>query len=141
MEDCQDIISKLKFLSKIGKGHKVNVNLLSLQDDGMVTSLSRSLWNTDNRQNAITFIQNTINSGFNLIFRYAKSERESEKIIAKEMIIDLINSKAGIHNLKTAYTVDTMFCCSIDTFIQNIDAKLKEYKLSQPQLFEDTTEN
>jgi len=139
MEDCQDTISKLKFLSRIGKGHKVNVNLLSLQDAGMMTSLSRSVWNTDNRQNAITFIQNTINTSINLIFKFSKSDRPSEKIIAKEMIKDLMNSKTGINNLKTAYNTDIMFCCSIDTFIQNIDAKLQEYQTNLPELFTDSS--
>lgn len=136
MDDCQDVISKLKFLSKISKGEKINVNKLMLQTEGLVTSVSRSIWNTDNRNNAITFIQNTISQSITIVFKFAKSERESEKILAKEIIKDLKNSKIGILNLKSAYNDDTMFCCNIDTFVQNIDAKLQEYSNLLPDLFE-----
>lgn len=136
MEDCQDVISKLKFLSKINKGEKINVTKLILQTEGIVTSISRSFWNTDNRNNAISFIQNTINQSITLIFKYAKSERESEQILAKEMIKDLKSSKNGIVNLKTAYKSDTMFCCNIDAFIQGIDAKMQEYSKTLPDLFD-----
>ena len=108
-----------------------------LQTEGIVTAVSRSIWNTDNRQNAISFIQNTINQSITLIFKYAKSERESEQILAKEMVKDLKQSKLGILNLKTAYNGDTMFCCTIDTFVQNIDAKLQEYVTTLPDIFKD----
>ena len=38
-------------------------------------------------------------------------------------------------NLKHTYRDDTMFCCSIETYLQTIDAKLEEYKDRYPDLF------
>ena len=61
MDECQDTIN-LKFISKVSKGDKINSKKLLLQSDGIVTKISRSVYNVDNRQNALTFIQNTINS-------------------------------------------------------------------------------
>jgi hypothetical protein len=44
------------------------------------------------------------------------------------MIQDLENSKNGLNNLKDTYFDDLMFCCKIDTIIQDIDARLEEIK-------------
>ena len=99
-----------------------------LQPDSWATSVSRALLNTDNRQNTLTYVQNTINSGFQLFGLYIKSEKLSEKKLAEQIIEDISNAKSGINNLKHTYTDDTMFCCSIETYIQTIDAKLTEYQ-------------
>ena len=136
MEDSNhETITRLKFLSKIRKGEKINVMANTLQPDSMLTSLSRALLNTDNRQNSLTYIQNSVNSGFQLFTTYIRSERISEKKLASQIIKDIIDAKIGINNLKNTYSDDTMFCCSIDTYLQTIDAKIDEYKEQYPQLF------
>ena len=136
MEDSNhETITRLKFLSKIRKGEKINVMANTLQPDSMLTSLSRALLNTDNRQNSLTYIQNSVNSGFQLFTTYIRSERTSEKKLASQIIKDIIDAKIGINNLKNTYSDDTMFCCSIDTYLQTIDAKIDEYKEQYPQLF------
>lgn len=136
MEDNNhDTITRLKFLSKIRKGEKINVQNNMLQPDSWATSVSRALLNTDNRQNTLTYVQNTINSGFQLFGLYIKSEKLSEKKLAEQIIEDISNAKSGINNLKHTYTDDTMFCCSIETYIQTIDAKLTEYQEKYPDIF------
>ena len=58
MDDSrQEIITKLKFLSRVSKGQKINVKDMTLQDESWLTSASRSVWNIDNRNNTMTFIQ------------------------------------------------------------------------------------
>ena len=55
MDDSrQDVITKLKFLSRVAKGQKINVKDMTLQDESWVTTASRSLWNIDNRNNTMT---------------------------------------------------------------------------------------
>ena len=130
MEDSNhETITRLKFLAKIRKGEKINVTAHTLQPDSVLTSLSRTILNTDNRQNTLTYIQNSINSGFQLFTTYIKSERPSEKKLALQIIQDIEYSKIGIQNLKSTYQDDTMFCCSIETYLQTIDAKIDEYKI------------
>jgi hypothetical protein len=142
MEDSNhETITRLKFLSKIRKGEKINVMANTLQPDSMLTSLSRALLNTDNRQNSLTYIQNSVNSGFQLFTTYVRSERTSEKKLASQIIKDIIDAKIGINNLKNTYSDDTMFCCSIDTYLQTIDAKIDEYKEQHPQLFPNSDDN
>ena len=68
MDDSrQDIITKLKFLSRVSKGQRINVKEMILQDESWLTTASRTVWNIDNRNNTMTFIQNTITSAFNMI--------------------------------------------------------------------------
>ena len=135
MEDSNhETIARLKFLSKIRKGEKINVVANSLQPDSYITSISRALFNTDNRQNTLTYIQNSINSGFQLFTVYIKSDKVSEKKLSIQILRDIEGSKIGIRNLKNTYHDDTMFCCSIDTYLQTIDAKIDEYKEKYPQL-------
>ena len=136
MEDSNhETITRLKFLSKIRKGEKINVSDGSLQPDSYFTSLSRSVLNTDNRQNTLTYIQNSINSGFQLFTTYIRSEKTSEKKLASQIINDIEESKNGIRNLKNTYQDDIMFCCSIDTYIQTIDAKIDEFREKYPESF------
>ena len=139
MEECQDTISKLKFISKVSKGDKINSKELMLQSDGLVTKISRSVYHVDNRQNALSFIQNTINSGFKYLSSYAGSEKLSEQHLAKNLLIDIIGAKNGINNLRTTYCDDTMFCCTLDTYFQSIEVRMMEIQEQYPKLFENMT--
>tara|TARA_Y100001970_G_C14068076_1_gene767824 strand:- start:76 stop:543 length:468 start_codon:yes stop_codon:yes gene_type:complete len=122
----EDIISKLKFLSRVQKGEKINVKGMFIQSDNIQTTLSRTLWNTDSRQNTLVFIETTINNSVSLIDTYLRSNKNAEHMIGLNMLEDLSSAKDGIKHLKTTYNDDTMFCAKIDTFIQIIEAKISE---------------
>ena len=134
----EDIISKLKFLSRVQKGEKINVKGMFIQTDNIKTSVSRAVWNTDSRQNTLVFIETTINKTSNLIDTYLRSSKDSEKLIGGNMVKDMILAKDGISHLKTTYNDDTMFCAKIDTFVEIIDAKLAGLKAKHKELFSDS---
>ena len=135
--DNEEIISKLKFLSKVQKCEKINVNGLFVQLDGLKTTVSRTIWNPDSRQNTLTFVESTINKSCTLIDLYLRSEKSSEVQMGKNILKDLNDSKVGIANLKHTYSEDVMFCSKIDTFLQIIDAKIVELKGKYYILFQD----
>ena len=145
MDDSrQDIIAKLKFLSRVSKGQKINVKDMILQDEDWKTKVSRTLWNIDNRNNTMSFIQNTITSAFNLIGLLIKSESVGDKQICNAIIVDIIASKRGINALKSTYQEDTFFCCGVDTYIQMIEAHISELRDKHSEVFvniEDTNNN
>lgn len=122
-ENRESVINELKFIGKVKKGEKINVKYMCVQPDGIVTKISRTLINPDTRTNALSFIRNTINKCFSILDYYMKS---NNKQLCINIIRDLENSKQGIHNLKSTYADDTLFCCSIDTLIERIDVRLKE---------------
>ena len=136
-ESQQEIISKLKFLGRIGKGEKINVKELILQTEGWVTAAKRTVWTVDNRNNAMSFIQTTIQSGFNLLDSLIKQGSLGNKQIAQSMVVDIEHACAGIGNLKTTYSDDVFFCCGIDTYMQTIKAKITEFKQKNNSLFEE----
>ena len=137
MDDSrQDIITKLKFLSRVSKGQRINVKEMILQDESWLTTASRTVWNIDNRNNTMTFIQNTITSAFNMIGLLLRSETVGDRQICKTIVGDIIASKKGIRNLKGTYTDDTYFCCGVDTYIQMIDAHMTDLKSKHSELFE-----
>ena len=142
MDDSrQDIITKLKFLSRVSKGQKINVKDMTLQDESWLTTASRTVWNIDNRNNTMSFIQNTITSAFNLISLLIKSESVGDKQICNTIIVDIIASKRGINALKSTYQEDTFFCCGVDTYIQMIEAHMIDLKSKHCDLFEGIDES
>ncbi len=127
MDDTSEVISRLKFLAKINKGEKINTrhgSHLSVQPDGILTSISRSFFNTDNRDNAITFIVHAFKRGFELMEKFASSMTTYDKAMTANLHHDIYNSLAGLENLKATYATDVMFCCKIDTIIQETVARL-----------------
>jgi hypothetical protein len=126
MESDNDVISKLKFIGKIQKGEKVNVRSMYVQHDGIATKISRSFINVDSRSNTYNFLTNTIKRSFDLIHLHSKSNTPFEYNLVINLIKDLKESKLGIENLKGTYSSDIMFCCQLDTLIQDIEGRLSE---------------
>jgi hypothetical protein len=131
MENNKEIFSRLKFIGKIQIGEKINLKYLLLQEDGLITQLTRTLFQ-DNRNKTLIFLNDTINKSFELIKCYEKSKKVSEKILCTNLITDLRNSKNGLHNLKETYASDLKFICDIDCLLQLIDAKLLELNVLFP---------
>lgn len=129
-----EIISRLKFISKIKTGEKINVRCLTVQPDDISTSFSRTFYNKDNRQNTLAFIQNTVERSFELINYYHKSEKLSDQLLRNCIIDDLQSSKTGIQNLRETYSHDVKFGCDLDTIVQHIDAILSEVSKEETEI-------
>ena len=130
----EDNISRLKFIGKIKKGDKVNIKDMYVQPNNIITKINRSFVNVDNRNNTLSFILDTIKKSFEELLTHLEKSKESKDNlfdynIATNIVSDLENSKVGLVNLKDTYNDDLMFCCKIDTIIQDIDARLEEIKL------------
>ncbi len=126
MNDHKDIMSRLKFIGKISKGDKINVKNMYVQSDSLLTRISRTFYNQDNRKNTLNFISSTLGRSFELIYSYMNTKSECDKQHCKFILQDIRASLIGISNLKHTYNEDMMFCCTIDTILQDITAKLVE---------------
>lgn len=132
----EEIISRLKFISRINGGEKINVRYMFVQQDDILTKISRTAYYKDNRRNAIAFVRGTIDRSFEIINLYRNSEKEAEKVLANHIINDLKQAKRGLVNLKETYLTDVKFCCDMDTILQEIDAKLSELEINMKQTSE-----
>lgn len=130
-----EIISRLKFISKIEPNEKINIRHLFVQPDNITTKISRTFINPDTRKNTLFFIKTTVERSFELVTFYLKSSKPSEVAICMSIIKDIENSKIGIMNLNATYINDRMFCCDIETLLQNINARLSGLKEEYPELF------
>jgi hypothetical protein len=125
MESTKEIISRLKFIGCLKKGEKINTRHMYVQPDGLSTKFSRTFIYQDNRGNALSFVQETINRAFELLISYERSNVEAERIMYYNLVKDLNQAKTGLKNLKDTYIEDTKFCCDMNTTLQFIDAKLQ----------------
>ena len=134
-DNQQETIAKLKFLGRVNKGEKINVKEMTLQTESYITSMSRSVWFVDNRNNTLSFIQNTIQAAFALLKVLLQTGNVSSKELARIVVKDIEGARAGITNLKTTYSEDTYFCCEVDTYTETLRAKLMDLKSHNPELF------
>ncbi len=119
-DDISRISSTLKFIGQIGKNEKIDVKNMYLQPNTFITSIIRTLYQLDNRQNTLELIQKTIEQSLEII-----QNDNTETQIKTNFLVDLEKSKEGIRNLKYTYNNDTMFCCNLESIIQMIDSKFK----------------
>jgi hypothetical protein len=133
LDSHKDILSKLKFISKIQEGEKINVKYLYVQQDGFMTKLSRTFYNLDNRGNTLNFVENTVKRSFEIIKLYINSDKLSERTICYNIIKDLEISKSGILNLMKTYIHDNMFISRMETLMDDIDINLLEIKSKVPE--------
>lgn len=119
-DDISRISSTLKFIGQIGKNEKIDVKNMYLQPNTFITSIIRTLYQLDNRQNTLELIQKTIEQSLEII-----QNDNTEPLIKTNFLVDLEKSKEGIRNLKYTYNNDTMFCCNLESIIQMIDSKFK----------------
>lgn len=119
-----DILSRLKFISKIQPSEKINVKYMHVQTDSWTTRILRTLFSQDNRNNALNFFRTTIDKSFEII--HTNKDKPEKIPMIKNVITDIRNSTIGIGNFKETYKTDLMFCCEIDTLIQSILLRLDE---------------
>lgn len=120
IDDIKRLSSTLKFIGQIGKNEKIDVKNMYLQPNTLITSIIRTLYQLDNRQNTLELINRTITQSMKII-----QKEETEEHVKTNFLIDLEKSKDGIRNLKYTYNNDTMFCCNLESIIQLIDSKFK----------------
>ena len=140
MDTNREVISRLKFISRINKQDKINTRHVYVQPSGIMTTLSRTFLNPDNRGNALTFVQETVMRAFEIISTFERSEREADRTMVICILKDLHQSKIGLSNLKNTYATDLKLNADLDTLIQDIDVKLAALAPKYP-LTEDAPPN
>ena len=136
MESSDEVISKIKMIGKINPDDKIAVKGMYIQKKGLLTSVSRTLINHDNRENTMTFLSTTIKKGFDILSNYystyVSDKKGSDRIMFSNLLADMRNARIGLFNLKATYEGDVMFCCKLETLIQEMDAKLIQYEDDSP---------
>lgn len=121
-----EIASRLKFIGRIQKGDKVDVGHMCIQTDTWYNNIWRTVWGTESRNATRELIDKTIKLGFAIISQYNMSQDPFKESAIACMCKDLAAACDGMANLKETYHRDVMFCCQIDTLIQDITIRLQQ---------------
>jgi len=135
----QDVIGRLKFISKINKGEKVNVRELFIRDnDSVLQRLLRTVRNAttyissseivESKEATLAFIQETVNNAITLIAVYRRDEDDFKQNIANIIVENLDKSKCGIRNSIATYHYDRKFISEAEAVIQTLEARISSMK-------------
>ena len=137
MDIKNETFSRLKLISKIQIGDKINLNKdISITPDGVITQISRMLYQ-ENRMKTLVFVQDTINKTFEILKCYERSNKKTDIMMCKNLLKDLKSSKIGLSNLKETYSIDVKYQCDIEVVLQLIDTKISESPLEISTLLVD----
>jgi len=136
----QEIIFRLKFISKIRKGEKLNVKGYFIRDnDSMYQRAIRSIRNysmwltnseiVESKEATLAFIQETINEAITLIVLYRSENEEFSHGIANILVTNLEASKAGIRNSISTYRNDRKFISEAEAVIQTLEMRIKNMQI------------
>lgn len=134
LEDNSDIISQLKFISKIKPGEQINVDNLSICSRNVFSGIYRSVYG-ESREKTFHYFSVTIRRAFEKIQAFSNTEKLSEKMLCYNIIENLEACIEGLENAKDTYKDDRRFVCDIETMIESVQAKLNELKITKPELF------
>lgn len=124
-EEIQELVSRLKFISKIQPNQIVDLKSFSVMEPCISTSLYRTCirLGSENRDDVLLFFIHTVNKSFDLAFEFTKMDDSYKKSLAKMIISSLDKSMVGILNYKKTYSKDIMYCSKIEAFIETFHVK------------------
>lgn len=130
----RDTLIDLEFISRINTGQKINVRHRFLQNDGIVTSFSRTFWHIDNKDNTLSFCDSTIRKTINIIrlceadmLKYKEDSSDYNKAYSKVRHIFKLLCKAttGIKNLQLTYAGNDRFISQTKILITEINSEIE----------------
>lgn len=161
-----DINGKLKFISRIKVGQKVDTDYGILQPDNWNTSLYRTLISSfrgEGRYKTLKYIQDTINTGYYISDKYLSSLKRPEFLdhsgnrpittsekdyffnIGYTIYLNIRDSMKGIMAIRQTYSYDAKFGSEIDAMLETLKLKIQtlESYVSKEDKFsvEDSNEN
>lgn len=147
----QDVISKLRFLSKIDKHEKLDVASLSLVADTWYNNLYRLVkyvaairgiyWKSEeSRKISLEFIKTTTSEALNLAKElFSQSPQLDNGVnlntsLGHMIITTLEELGPGIQGLKKTYANDGMFISQVETFEDVLKAQIQDLQRFAPKL-------
>jgi len=124
-KNVQDLISKLKFISKIHPGCVIDLKSFTVMEQCLSTSLYRTCvrMGAENRDSVLLFFMSTVNMSLDLAEKYIFLNQEYYTRLSFLILNSLEKAKNGIMNYKKTYEDDIMFCSRVETLIETLDIK------------------
>jgi hypothetical protein len=133
--NVQDIISKLKFISKIEEGEKMVSEGVShppdiVPDTRWNNFLRTVRYASGSKKDTLNFIRDTSNCSLEIARRCFASKDQYHNRIAHLIIESLKEIDVGIQNIIKTNSKHRWFVAEVETFRQILDAKINSLVLS-----------
>jgi hypothetical protein len=122
--DVQDVVSKLRFISKIRKGEKINISTLTLVEDTWVNNFCRSLSSEDSRGKTLEFIKDVSSRALGYAVDFILNGDKFKRTLGLMILEDIKSMHSGIDGLVGTYGADRMFVAKIEAFQNLLNAKI-----------------
>ena len=124
--DVQDIVSKLRFISKIKGGEKIDVGSFTVVEDYILDKMYRTFIGRDeSREKTLDFIQKITGCALGMIIKFSNSNNEYETRLGRMILNTLKEARPGISSLIDTYKNDRMYTSKIETLINILDTKIQ----------------
>lgn len=134
----EDVLSRLRFGSKINAGWKANVEKRIVREPGYATSLIRTfgfLFGMDeNRKKTLDFYKKTAHDTFELLYFYTTENEDGDNPdqrfktnIIGIIIKNLVEFRKSLIEMCATYKDDRGFISDVEALIFTLDAKIKAY--------------
>lgn len=135
LEENGEIISQLKFISKIKPGEQVNVDNLSICSRNFFSGIYRTFYG-EGREKTFHYFNITIKRAFEKLAAFSNSERISDTMLCSQLVENLQTCIEGLSNAKDTYKDDRRFVCDVETLIEGIESRLEELRINKQSLFD-----
>lgn len=125
-KDVESTISRLKFLSRVEKGDKINIKTLSIERNSNWWSSMKRFVFSENRNTCFEFIQTTFNQAFDVLISTIQTKNAMNDCFAVQILSDIQNAKTGVGNLQHTYENDHMYASQLSVLIESADRKTQD---------------
>lgn len=115
-----DLLVKLKILSKLERGSKINVGTMSFVDSNSWLGCMYRSFSGEGRKGLMVHLNQIIQQSINAIAEYQNTE------FCSLVVNQLAHAKIGIQSLITTYQDDPQVVAQLEVCLQNIDMQLKK---------------
>lgn len=130
-----DVISKLRFISKVKRGEKLNVKEFFVRDNDDITQrMIRTFRNRllyedgENKAATLTFFSKVTDTALNLICFYRRqTDNTFNNNIAKMLTENLEDALNGMEATIKTYETDRIFSSQLETMIATLKLRLEAF--------------
>lgn len=124
------ILADLRFLAKIKKGKKVNLNPRSIDDDNIITSAYRTFYaRTESRSSAFEFAKDVFSNAMILLCDKLSDDEALDSSLKVLVVAEMRRAIVSVKELCGTYSNDTEFNSRIEVEMELFEMKIKHIKL------------
>lgn len=120
----KEVLSKLKFISKIKSSQKINVVSMRPSENTFFSWINRKWWEGETFDDTYIFLDKTIQEAFELCRNYSTRPDSFYKEMGLRINNSLVGVKTGLNSLKETYSNNVMYVSKIESIEETLDAKI-----------------